>query len=64
MFKVQHVQGDIWEIGGAPLEAQTSVGLDRKLAKSTKLFGFYTTGDIGGGSESNDYFGVGIEHKF
>lgn len=64
MFKLQHVQGDIWEIGGAPLESQTSVGLDHKLAKSTKLFGFYTTGDIGGSSESNDYFGVGIEHKF
>lgn len=64
MFKLQHVQGDIWEVGGAPLESQTSVGLDHKLAKSTKLFGFYTTGDIGGGSESNDYLGIGIEHKF
>lgn len=64
MFKLQHVTGDIWEIGGASLESQTSVGLDHKLAKSTKLFGFYTTGDIGGSSESNDYFGVGIEHKF
>ena len=64
MIKLQHLQGDIWEIGGAPLESQSSIGLDHKLAKSTKLFGFYTTGDIGGGSDSNDYFGVGIEHKF
>lgn len=64
MFKLQHVTGDIWEIGGASLESQTSVGLDHKLGKSTKVYGFYTTGDIGGSSESNDYLGVGIEHKF
>lgn len=64
MFKLQHMQGDIWEIGGASLESQTSVGLDHKLAKSTKVYGFYTTGDIGGSTESNDYFGIGLEHKF
>lgn len=63
-FKVQHMQGDIHELGLAPLESQSSIGLDRKLGKNTKLYGFYTTGDIAASDESNDYLGIGLEHKF
>lgn len=39
-----------------------SLGADYKLAKSTKLFAFYTANEDG--SEENDYLGVGMEHKF
>lgn len=63
-FKLQHVQGDIHETGLVALDAQTSVGLDHKLGKNTKVFGFYTTGDIANTDESNDYLGIGLEHKF
>lgn len=30
----------------------------------TKLFGFYTTSDIGGTSENNEYLAIGIQHNF
>lgn len=63
-FKLQHLTGDIHETGLADLESQSSIGLDRKLGKNTKVFGFYTTGDIAASDEGNDYFGIGLEHKF
>jgi predicted porin len=68
--KVQYLDADIWRLDpqADPLDnrlaSQLSVGLDRELGESTKLFGFYTTGDIGGTSEGNDYLAVGIEHEF
>ncbi len=30
----------------------------------TQLLGFYTTGDIGGTSERNEYLALGIQHNF
>ncbi|HEX7048373.1 MAG TPA: porin [Gammaproteobacteria bacterium] len=66
-FKLQYVDADIYQAGvdsDIVLENQASVGLDHKLGDSTKLFGFYTTGDVAATGESNDYLGVGIEHKF
>ncbi|HEX7030986.1 MAG TPA: porin [Gammaproteobacteria bacterium] len=66
-FKLQYVDADIYQTGvdsDIVLENQASVGLDRRIGDSTKLFGFYTTGDVAATGESNDYFGVGIEHKF
>lgn len=39
-----------------------SIGADYKLAKSTKLYGFYTANEDG--SDDHDYLGVGMEHKF
>jgi predicted porin len=68
--KLQYLTADIWRIDPQPdplanrLENLLSVGLDHKLAESTRLFGFYTTGDIGGTSESNEYVAIGIEHDF
>jgi predicted porin len=68
--KLQYLTADIWRIDPQPdplanrLENLLSVGLDHKLGESTRLFGFYTTGDIGGTSESNDYVAIGIEHNF
>ncbi|RYV01050.1 porin [Shewanella sp. OPT22] len=41
-----------------------SVGADYKLAKPTKVFAFYTTRQYDGESVDNNYYGVGIEHKF
>lgn len=64
VFKLQHIEGDIHETGLVDLEAQTSIGLDRKIGKSTKVFGFYTTGDVVASDDDDSYFGVGIEHKF
>lgn len=40
-----------------------SVGVDYKLAKSTKLFAFYTTFDMDSQADE-DYLGVGLEYKF
>lgn len=68
--KLQYLAADIWRIDPQPdplanrLEDLLSVGLDHKLGKDTRLFGFYTTGDIGGTSERNDYVAIGIEHNF
>ena len=45
-------------------ENSLSVGLDHLLAEHTKLFGFYTRGDIGGTDEKNEYVAVGIQHNF
>lgn len=64
MFRVQHLDGDIWQLGGATYETSSSIGFDHKFSKATKVYGFYTTADIGGTDQSNDYFGVGLEHKF
>lgn len=68
--KLQYLDADIWRTDPQTdpldnrLESQLSVGLDRELGENTKLFGFYTTGDIGGTNESNDYLAIGLEHKF
>lgn len=68
--KLQYLDADIWRTDrqADPLEnllaSQLSVGLDRELGKDTKLFGFYTSGNIGGTNESNDYLAIGLEHKF
>lgn len=67
---LQYLQADTWRTDPQLdpldnlLESQLSVGLDHELGENTKLFGFYTTGDIGGTSESNDYAAIGLEHKF
>jgi len=68
--KVQYLTADIWRTDRKddPLEnlyeSVLSVGLDRELGEDTKLFGFYTTGDIGGTGESNNFIAIGIEHNF
>jgi predicted porin len=68
--KLQYLDADIWRTDPQPdpldnlLESQLSVGLDHELGENTKLFGFYTDGDIGGANQGNDYLAVGIEHKF
>jgi predicted porin len=68
--KLQYLDADIWQVVPEAdpldnlLESQVSLGLDHSLGENTKVFGFYTTGDVGGTNESNDYLAVGIEHKF
>ena len=68
--KLQYLAADIWRLDPQPdplanrLENLLSVGLDHKLGEDTRLFGFYTTGDIGGTDESNEYVAIGIEHNF
>jgi predicted porin len=66
----QYLRADIWRTQPQddPLENRLdsllSIGVDRKLGESVKLFGFYTAGDIGGTHESDRYAAVGIEVKF
>jgi hypothetical protein len=68
--KAQYLTSDIWRTDpkAEPLEnlyeSMFSVGLDRELGEDTKLFGFYTTGEIGGTGEGNNYIAIGIEHNF
>lgn len=68
--KLQYLAADIWRTDPQldPLDnllkSALSVGLDHALGDNTKLFGFYTAGDIGGTNESNDYVAIGLEHKF
>lgn len=68
--KFQYLTADIWRIQPQPdpldnrLESLVSVGLDHALGESTKLFAFYTSGDIGGTSQGVDYAALGIEHRF
>jgi predicted porin len=68
--KVQYLTADIWRL--APLLELTdprhdmllSAGLDHKFAETTRLFVFYTTGEIGGTRSSDHYTAIGIEHNF
>jgi predicted porin len=68
--KFEYLTADIWRTQPAidpldnRLESLLSVGLDHELGEDTKVFGFYTTGDIGGTSESNNYVAIGIQHNF
>ena len=48
---------------GGDDKTAVSVGLDYRLAKSTKLYGFYSTFDMDR-SDDKDYLAVGIEYKF
>lgn len=51
------------EFDGGDDKSGVTVGADYKLAKSTKLYGFYTTFDMDSGADE-DYLAVGIEYKF
>ena len=59
-FKIQHASSDIKADGGT----QTSLGMDHKLAKNTKVFGFYTMQDEDAANSDEDWLAIGIEHKF
>jgi len=59
-FKVQYQMADH---DGGDTNYGTSVGADYKLAKNTKLYGFYTNLDFDTNSDQ-DYLGVGLEYKF
>jgi predicted porin len=68
--KFQYLAADIWRLDPQPdpllnrLDSSWSAGLDHKLGEKTKLFGFYTSGDIGGTGDSNEYVAIGLEHNF
>lgn len=68
--KLQYLTADIWRIDPAtdPRDNRfrnlLSVGLDHRLGEETKLFAFFTRGDIGGTSDSRQYAGIGIQHNF
>lgn len=68
--KLQYLSADIWRLDPQPdplanrLESLLSLGLDHRIGEKTKLFGFYTTGDVGGTDESGDYVAIGLEHNF
>ncbi len=68
--KLQYLTADIWRLTPQTdplanrLENSLSAGVDYRLGKDTKVFGFYTTGDIGGTSEKNEYLAIGIQHNF
>lgn len=44
-------------------DSGVTVGVDRKLGKNTKLFGFYTTFNLDA-EEDEKYLALGLEHKF
>ncbi|NRD73086.1 porin [Shewanella sp. VB17] len=46
-------KGDSWSVGG-----------DYKLGKPTKLFAFYTSRSYESSDDDDNFFGLGIEHKF
>lgn len=48
---------------GGDDKSGVTVGADYKLAKNTKLYGFYTTFDMDSGADE-DYLAAGIEYKF
>jgi predicted porin len=61
-FKVQYQTIDFDAAESKDVDG-FSVGIDHKLNKSTKLYGFYSTVDEDQGTEE-DYLGLGIEYKF
>lgn len=68
--KLQYVEGDQWRSGlpADPLddwyESLWSVGLDRAFGEDTRLFAFFTGGEVGRTGGRNRYVAVGIEHDF
>ena len=70
VVKFQYLTAQIWrtQLRADPLDNRLdsllSVGLDRKFGEATRVFGFYTTGDIGGTNVSDNYVAIGVEHKF
>ncbi|MBT1443342.1 porin [Shewanella sp. JM162201] len=52
-FQDMEDKGDSW-----------SIGADYKLGKPTKLLAFYTSRDLEAQTSTDEYIGVGIEHKF
>ncbi|MCB1668498.1 MAG: porin [Porticoccaceae bacterium] len=66
--KLKAQYGKIEDDADGDEEETFSIGADYKLGDNTKLFAFYTENtDEDGGSSSedeNDYFGLGMEHKF
>jgi predicted porin len=68
--KLQYLDADLWRTDPQPdpldnlFEWSLSLGLDYALDEGTKLFGFYTTGEIGGTRESHRYAAIGLEHEF
>lgn len=59
-LNAQYGQSDIVKEGGETY----SLGADYKLAKSTKLFAFYTDDSADLDAIEGSYVGVGMEHKF
>lgn len=59
-LKVQHTASDM-STEGAEF---TSLGLDHKLAKKTKVFAFYTDKSYDDSDLDETIFAVGLEHKF
>lgn len=69
-LKLQYLSADIWRLDPQEdpllnrLDSLATVGIDHRLGENTRLFGFYTTGEIGGTDERNDHVAVGLEHDF
>ena len=70
-LKAQFIDSDVWETGISSKikwEQQSSLGYDYKLGKSTKLYTFYTFGDVVDfndlSTDDDSYLGFGIEQKF
>jgi predicted porin len=68
--KLQYLSADIWRTDDQDvpldnrLQSLLSLGLDRKLGEDTRVFAFFTTGEIGGTDERDEYAALGIEHDF
>ncbi len=63
-YQVANYDVDVTTSGStAVTDSGITVGADYKLAKSTKLFAFYTTFDMDV-KENQDYLAVGLEYKF
>jgi len=66
-FKVQYADSKIWSLGVSSsnkYSTMTSVGWDHKLGKHTKVFTWYTNGELGATSQNDKFVAVGLEHKF
>ena len=59
-FKVQY---QVFDFDEGDKKTAISAGVDHKLSKNTKVFGFYSTFDTDN-QVDQDYLGVGIEYKF
>ena len=51
------------EYDGGDDRSGMTLGADYKLAKSTKIFAFYSTFDMDS-AEDEDYLSIGMEYKF
>ncbi len=64
VLKLQYTNADDASVEASPGSSMMTLGWDRKLAKSTKLYAYYSERNNDDPAEEFSTLGLGIQHKF